>query len=85
MQKSSIGVKEFAELFYRNMEIDPDAIDDPTLKSMYVELLAVGQDYEELAERIEAYLDAHDGRSVHGQSHADLDEQSYIGRFGLPD
>jgi hypothetical protein len=78
MQKSKIDIKEFKRLWDDGDDIDPDLIEDETLKSLYVEAMALYTDAEEVLEKIERYLDANSrgGRYIYEAGHEDVDEQS---------
>lgn len=87
MQKSKIDVAEFKRRWYNAEDIDPDSIEDDTLKSMYVELIAMYIDSDELVEKLERYIDAHTGhrQTIHGESVENADQQSNGSRYRLLD
>lgn len=61
MQKSKISNAEFKRMWDNGDDIDPDEVEDPILKNLYVEALAMWQDVNEVTEKIERYLDANSG------------------------
>ena len=85
MQKSKIDIARFRHLWYANLDIDIDAITDPTLKRMYQRYAAQEDDLADLYEEIGEYLDANSGsrHSVYGTSDEDADEQPNGKRLGL--
>lgn len=78
MQKSKISNEDFKRLWDDGDDIDPDLIEDPILKSLYVEAMALYTDAEEVLEKIERYIDANTGRGryIYEAGHEDVDEQS---------
>jgi hypothetical protein len=87
MQKSKIDLDKFYELWYNGEDIDIDAIEDPTLKEMYVEYAAQEEDLADLYEKIGRYLDAHSGsgRQIHGDSLEEVDEQPHFSGLRFSD
>ena len=76
--------EEFHNFWRNNKPVDPDAIADETLRSMYVEYVAHELDMDDLYWKIERYLDGATGKrlGVFGTSDEDSAEQSDRSRTG---
>ena len=80
--KSKISLEQFKTMWYYEMYIEPDTIEDSKLKDMYTAYLASSLDTHEAEQAIEEYIG--ERSIIHEAGDAYVNDESNERRSGLP-